>query len=152
MKANWNDILSGSIFVGVAALYGITSYYTLPFGRALNMGPGYFPSILAGVLALFGAAIITRSFLRQTIASPRDIPWRALVMISVAIVFFGLFVRELGLLATVFLTCMLAATAQRGFAWRRSLLVSAAISAFCAAVFIAGVGIPVPALGEWLRF
>ena len=58
-RAGIKDILSGLIFLGFGAAFGYaaTGY---PLGTAFRMGPGYFPLVLAGVLALLGVAIVVK--------------------------------------------------------------------------------------------
>ena len=62
------------------------------------MGPGYFPLVLAGVLALLGVAIVAKGV--TAAAAEGDIgpvPWRAVVLLLAALVFFGATIKGLGL-------------------------------------------------------
>jgi hypothetical protein len=55
-RAGIKDIVSGLIFIGFGAAFGYAaSGYQL--GTAFRMGPGYFPLVLAGFLAVLGATI-----------------------------------------------------------------------------------------------
>ena len=58
-RAGIKDILSGLIFLGFGLAFGFaaTGY---EIGTAFRMGPGYFPLLLAGALALLGVAIIVK--------------------------------------------------------------------------------------------
>jgi hypothetical protein len=51
---NNKDFLAGSLFIaiGVVAVAVARNY---PFGTAMRMGSGYFPSVLGGILILLGA-------------------------------------------------------------------------------------------------
>ena len=62
------------------------------------MGPGYFPTVLGSILALFGVVSIGRSFIRpgEAIAA---LAWRPLVLVLGAAVLFGLLLDRLGLLS-----------------------------------------------------
>ncbi|MBI5967269.1 MAG: tripartite tricarboxylate transporter TctB family protein, partial [Deltaproteobacteria bacterium] len=57
---NPKDLYAGLVFIffGVFALLMARSY---PMGNAMRMGPGYFPSILGGSLALLGLVVAARS-------------------------------------------------------------------------------------------
>lgn len=41
---------------------GLTIAYGYRMGSAMRMGPGYFPAVLGGLLALLGAIVLVRSF------------------------------------------------------------------------------------------
>jgi len=94
------------VFIGILSVWTSRDY---PMGSAGKMGPGYFPTILGGALALFGLVISIRSlwvggerFRLQT--------FRPLVLILSSVIGFALLVNPLGLvLATfvlVFLSCL----------------------------------------------
>ena len=58
------DILAGLIFVGFGARLRLRrAGYEL--GTAFRMGPGYFPLVLAGLLAFLGVAIVARRHRRR---------------------------------------------------------------------------------------
>ena len=54
---NGKDFWAGVMFVGLgfAFMLGSLNY---PIGSATRMGPGYFPAVLGGLLALIGAGIL----------------------------------------------------------------------------------------------
>src|SRR5260370_7830881 len=54
-KDFWSGILLAA--VGVAAVVIARDY---PFGTALRLAPGYFPSVLGGGLALFGVYFVVK--------------------------------------------------------------------------------------------
>ncbi len=69
------DCLSGVLFVclGVIIMWAAGNY---PIGSAASMGPGYFPRMLGGLLALLGIIITAQSFHRaQTPPSETTEPY-----------------------------------------------------------------------------
>ena len=54
------DFWSGVMFCGFAAV-AILAAYGYSLGSAGKMGPGYFPLLLAALLAVLGATLIARS-------------------------------------------------------------------------------------------
>ena len=48
------DLGAGAFFVFVGLVYGSIAWFGLPIGVALNMGPGYFPIVLSGMLIVLG--------------------------------------------------------------------------------------------------
>ncbi|MFO1085268.1 MAG: tripartite tricarboxylate transporter TctB family protein [Reyranellaceae bacterium] len=149
MSVNRKDLGAGLVFVVVGTFYLVYALRTLPMGRAVEMGPGYFPIVLSSLVALVGVVVTVRSFFAGRGTAFGCIPWRALIMLSLAIAIFGAFVTELGLLpavlATAFLSCL--STSQIGIA--KALVVSLGIAVFCALVFSYGIGLPLDVFGTW---
>ena len=83
------------ILVGAAFAIGATNYN---FGSAMRPGPGYFPFGLGIILAILGMVVFVTSFNRRcTDGDPiGHIPWRPLLCIVGAILFFGAGVTRLG--------------------------------------------------------
>ncbi len=54
------DVAAGAFFIAVGLLYAGIAWKWLPVGRALNMGPGYFPLVLSCLLTVLGAATLIR--------------------------------------------------------------------------------------------
>ena len=144
-----SDFAAGLVFVAVGLVYGRLSL-DMSLGTALRMGPGYFPFVLCCLLVLLGLAILGRSFLAQANGRFGDVPWRALVMIPLAIAFFGLFIMRLGLLPTVFVTALIGSLSSSQVPLKAALPVSLALAAFCTLVFAYGVALPIPIFGSWL--
>ena len=64
MKFDWRnnrDFFGGLMYIvtGAIAIWIARDY---PFGSALRMGPGYFPTVLAGMMICFGVAIMAMGF------------------------------------------------------------------------------------------
>ncbi len=144
------DILSGLIFIALAAAFGIAAAgYEL--GTALRMGPGYFPLLLAAALGLLGAAILVKGFgATAERGGLGGVSWRAVILLTTAVVFFGATVRGLGLGPAVFVAAFASALASRENGLARAAVIAAALTLFCALIFIYGLGVPVPLLGPWL--
>jgi len=148
MPSNPKDFLSGVFFVGVAGVFAF-SVSGLPIGSSTRMGPGYFPLILTGALALLGVVLIVRG-LRTRDTAPTPVHWRALLLIVGAAVVFGVVVRPLGFLPAVGLTVLLATLASMRYGPATSITVTAVLVVFCWLVFSLGLGLPWPLLGHWL--
>src|SRR5262245_22563424 len=108
MSGDGKSLASGGFFIAVGLLYGSIAFQSLPIGEVLNMGPGFFPIVLSGLLVLFGAIIVVRSFFEAQETPFGIVPWRAILMLSLAIVIFASFIRQLGMLPGVFATAFIA--------------------------------------------
>lgn len=145
------DILAGIIFIGFSVLFAATALSTLRLGTPTRMGPGFFPLILAGMLGLIGLVILVRGIIRDGDLVSR-VPWRGLVAIMATPIVFGLTIRGLGLVPSLFLTVIVASFASEQLKPLKILVISASITAFCVAVFHYGLGVSIPLFGAWLRF
>jgi putative tricarboxylic transport membrane protein len=145
---NTKDLLAGLIFIAIAAAFAFASA-GYPLGTAFQMGPGYFPLFLSAFLGLLGTAI-TINGLRSQGTTIGHIRGRSFVLL-LAPIFFGLTVRGLGLVPTVAIVVLLSAFATRTVRIGTAVLSAIMISAVCYLIFVRGLGMPLPALGPWLR-
>jgi Tripartite tricarboxylate transporter TctB family len=143
------DFGAGLVYVafGVAAVWIGRDY---PFGTGARMGPGYFPSVLGGLLVLFGLAAVVRSFL-QPGESIGTVAWKPLFLVVAATVAFAFLLPRIGLpVSLVILVLVSAAASERfRFDWRPALGLVALV-AFCTLVFVTALGVPLPLFGTWL--
>ena len=52
------DLISGLLFIAFGLWFCGSSVYGLKIGNAFRMGPGFFPAVLGGLLALLGLVIV----------------------------------------------------------------------------------------------
>ncbi|MDF2619583.1 MAG: hypothetical protein K0S00_2242 [Xanthobacteraceae bacterium] len=148
------DVATGLLLIALAAFFAWQAL-DLPMGRAIRMGPGYFPMILAGILAVLGLIIVATGIALPMgdDESPIAIaqwPWRALALVTLAVVIFGLGIRPLGLGPSMGIAVFLSALASQKFNLLTGLVSAVVMVAFSWAVFIKGLGLPLPLLGPWL--
>jgi hypothetical protein len=143
------DILAGLAFVafGVAFVVGATSY---DIGTTLEMGPGYFPLVLGGLLVLLGLLIVAKGYLDGDPGAIGAIPWKAAVLIAGAIVFFGLTVRGLGLVPSIFVTAVLSGLAGQRTGLVLPLLIAVGLTIVCVLVFVVALQLSLPLVGPWV--
>ncbi|MHB8770264.1 MAG: tripartite tricarboxylate transporter TctB family protein [Syntrophales bacterium] len=147
-KYNNKDVWSGVIFVfvGIAA---ILFALRLPMGTAMRMGPAYFPTMLGGLLALIGISTIIRGLVRPG-AHIGQFACGKIILITVAIVLFGLLLRPLGLVAAIVILVMLSASASLRFRWPVALALALSLAIFSSICFSWLLGLPLRILGPWL--
>lgn len=141
------DFLAGLLFLvlGVLTVFFARDY---PMGLAARMGPGYFPTVLGGILYLFGVYIMIRG-IRSGESVRGTWGWRPLALITLSIVTFGFTMEKLGLVPALMLLFFVAALAGREFRFREVLLLAILMSAFAAAVFVYGLKLPYPLFGSY---
>ena len=142
------DFWSGLLFLGVggAAVLLAQKY---PLGNAFKMGPGYFPTVLGGLLMLVGVAAMLRSLNRGGTAI-EPFHWRLVVFVLGATMLFGLLVRNAGLAVAVPAVVIVSAAASVHFKWRVAVMLAAGLALMSVLLFIKGLGLPIPVIGPWL--
>ncbi|WP_029004641.1 tripartite tricarboxylate transporter TctB family protein [Azorhizobium doebereinerae] len=145
---NPKDVISGLLFIALAVLFAWQSR-ELTIGTAMRMGPGYFPLLLSGLLGLFGLIVLVNG-LRTPGEAPSGIVWRALILLTLSTLLFGFAMKPLGFLPALGASVFLSTLASRKFHLMTALIITAVMCVFCWAVFILGLGLPLPLLGPWL--
>jgi hypothetical protein len=143
------DILAGGVFIaiGLAFVVGSLSY---DIGTPLRMGPGYFPLLLGGLLAGLGVLILAKGFIAGEGDAIGAVDWRAVVMITAALLFFGLTVRGLGVVGALFGASLLSALARSRTTIREALIIAVALTALSVIVFIVALQLRLPLVGPWI--
>jgi hypothetical protein len=139
---NPKDFYAGLLFVaiGLADLVFVRSY---PLGTASRMGPGYFPWILGILLLGLGAVLSLRGF-RSGGEAMSEWQWRPLAIVLLSVLVWGLTAQGLGLVVASLALVFVSSVASDEFGWREALLSGAIQAAAMAALFIYGLGVPLP--------
>jgi hypothetical protein len=143
------DILAGGIFavLGVAFATGSLAY---EIGSPLQMGPGYYPLVLGGLLVAFGLMILVKGFIAGAEEPIGDVDWRAVVLVTAALLFFGLTIRGLGLVGAMFGASVLGALARSETSLRDVLLISVGLTVLCVGIFVFALQLRLPLFGSWI--
>ena len=148
MNANVKDVSAGLLFIAIAALFALGTQ-ELELGTARRLGPGAFPLMLSGVLALLGLIILVKG-IRYPAAHDMTLPWRGIVLIVIAPILFGLTVRGLGMAASIAIVVAVSAYSSRRMSLALALALIVGLTVFCVLVFHVGLGLPVKLVGPWL--
>lgn len=135
------DLLAGLIFIAFGVAFGYASL-NYQIGTAFRMGPGYFPLVLSAIIVLLGIVIMAPAM--------TGLPWRGLVLIIGALIFFGLTVRGLGLAPSLFVTALMSAFASRQTGPVGAVLIAAFLTAVSMLIFVWALGLPLRPIGPWL--
>lgn len=149
-RINQTDAACGFLFIALGLFFCIQSL-GMDLGTPLRMGPGYFPLFLAGMLIILGGLIIASAF-KTTAEELGNYAWRGMFFILPAPVFFGLTVRGLGFVPSIFFTTLIAAKASLKMGLIPALLLASGVSMFSTLVFSFALGLPFQRFGPWLSF
>jgi hypothetical protein len=144
---NNRDFWAGVMMIvtGAAAIIIARNY---AFGTALRMGPGYFPSVLGAILILFGLYLLA-SGLRSNEKIVGGWSLRALVVLPLALVLFGLLMDYAGFVPALMVLIVGSALAGSEFRLIEVLVLAAGLTAFAVVLFIWGLGMPYPLFIGW---
>ena len=150
-RRSFPDVLAGGIFVLIGGAFVVGSL-SFELGTPLRMGPGYFPLLVGAILAVLGLAIAVKGLIAGDVLSFGVIPWRAVVVIVLAIVFFGFFVRRLGFVPTAAVTALMTTLASSRLRPLVAVAVAAGLTVASTLIFVVGLQLRIPLWGPWLRF
>jgi hypothetical protein len=141
------DFWAGVIFTASGLAFGILSQ-EYEIGTATRMGPAYFPTVLAVLLTILGAATTIRAFI---IEGPplQGLAMKAILLVLGPIVLFGLILRGAGLAAALLLLVVISAYASTRFRWPVAIPLAVGLTLFALLVFVYGLGLPIPIIGRW---
>jgi Tripartite tricarboxylate transporter TctB family len=133
--------------VAVGDPFGIFPGY--PIGSASRMGPGYFPVVLAIIMAVLGLIISFMSL--ATDGQPVDkFAVRPLIFILGAVVIFGLLVQKLGIALGIVVLVMVSAYGGHEFKFKEVLITAIILAVSSVLVFVYGLKLPFPIWPEFL--
>ena len=144
---NNRDWIAGLLFIVLGALATVLAR-DYPFGTTMRMGPGYFPTMLGGILLVFGATILLRG-IRSGEKVKGEWGVRPLAWITLSIVLFGFLLDRVGMVPATVVTLFAAAAAGREFRLKEVLLLAIVMTAFSVAVFSYGLKLPYPLVGSY---
>jgi len=140
------DVLAGLMFAafGAAAIVLGQDY---PVGTSAQMGAGYFPMLVGGLLIVVGLAIAAAGWRRDK-ARFEGWSFRASVFIAAAFLLFTFAVERAGLLVTAPACMLLAALGSANFRLWHQLVLAFVATLAAAGIFVWGLKIPIPLLPQ----
>jgi putative tricarboxylic transport membrane protein len=143
------DFLGGLFYivVGTVAIWIARDY---PFGSALRMGPGYFPTVLSGIMILFGIAIMAMGIKTPEPLKGSNWSIRALIVLPLSTVAFGWLMEEAGFIPAMIALIPMSAASGREFEWKEVAMLTVGLTIVSLLIFIWGLGLPYPLIkGLW---
>ena len=136
---NNKDFWAGMMLIGIgaAAIFVARDYR---FGSTMRMGPGYFPTMLGSILALFGIYVMIRG-LRSKEKFKSRWPLRPLFILSFSIVMFGILMNFAGFIPALVVLIFGTAAAGGEFKCIEVLLLAVGLIGLSVAIFVWGLGL-----------
>ncbi len=145
---NPKDFCTGILLLVISAVfaYGLTE---LQIGTAYRMGPGYFPMLLIILLTVFALIILVNGFTTDGEAIG-EIPWRALIVVTVSVVVYGATLRGLGFVPALALSVLISTFAAERWDAKAAIALTIGLVVSCFFIFVKGLGLPLSPIGPWL--
>jgi len=136
------DFWAGLMFLafGVGFAWVAQNYQ---MGTSVRMGPAYFPTVLGGILALIGLAIVVQSLATAGGPVPKFY-FRPLILIVFAVVVFGILLKPLGLVLSLAILVGIGAFGGFEFKSKEVAILYVVLAIFSVWVFVKGLGLPIP--------
>ena len=151
MKFDWRnnrDFFAGLVYITTGAV-GMIIALDYPFGSALRMGPGYFPTVLGGMMIAFGVAVMMMG-VKNNEKMKGGWSFRALIVLPLSTVVFGVMMEEAGFIPALLVLIPLSAAAGREFKAVEIALLTIGLTVLSTLLFIKGLGLPYPLIkGLW---
>jgi putative tricarboxylic transport membrane protein len=136
------DLSAGLMFLGFGAIFALgAGRYSI--GTLEEMGPGFLPLCVGVLLGIVGCFMVARSIMggQDIIVQLSPVP---LFLITIAICVFALIYPYVGMLVAIVVFTFFTARAGAQFRYWEALLIGICLAALCGALFVYGLGIPLP--------
>jgi len=136
---NHHDLWAGLMFIGFGVVFmALAQQYQI--GSAAKMGPGYFPTILGGLLAVLGTAIAAGSMAASAHeARVAAIGWREIVLVLLAVLLFAFALPRLGIVLSLVILIFTSALASHEFSFRDTVIACVFLLVLSYLVFVKGL-------------
>ena len=152
MKLEWRtnkDLWASVMYIGTGAL-GMWIARDYPFGSALRMGPGYFPSVLGGIMVVMGIYVLVLGLRKDHEKIQGNWSIRALIVLPISMIAFGILMEEAGFIPAMAALIPISAAAGRDFKWLEVAALTIGLTIVCWFGFIYLLGLPYPVIkGMW---
>ncbi|WP_024506706.1 tripartite tricarboxylate transporter TctB family protein [Bradyrhizobium sp. ARR65] len=142
------DFVGGIVLMGVA-LFALWASSDLQGMHGFTFGPGTAPRMFAVLLLGLGAAVMITGLVSE---GPKlaHYSWRGPLFVSLAIIFFAVAIRPLGLVVSGFAAFLISALGTPETRWVETIIVGICLTVGCALLFPYVLGLPMPLFPQFL--
>ena len=146
---NHQDLWSGIMFAVLGILFiALSRQYQL--GTAAKMGPGYFPTVLGGILTVLGVMIVASAFSKSNPeAKLAPVGWRELFLLLLGVLLFAILLPKLGLIVSLWVLIFVSALGSHEFNFKETFISAIVLSVMGWGVFAKGLELQ---LAVWPKF
>lgn len=137
------DFWAGIMFVAFGAFAVVVAQMNYQMGTAVRMGPGYFPTVLGGMLAALGLLVLLESLVIEG-EKVAKFYFRPLIFILVACLAFAYLLKPLGVMLSIAALVGISAYGGHEFKLKEVLILTVAMVIISVLVFVKGLTLPFP--------
>jgi hypothetical protein len=142
-KANVRDLVGGAAVCAVG-LFFFAGAFNMRVGSAMQMGPGYFPMLVGGLVASIGIVIMLLAVARH--GRFHEVHWRPMFAVLGAIAGFAAILGPFGLIPAMIVGVLLSTLGDRTARPVPSLVLAVGAGLGAWLVFRVGLGLQMPGL------
>ena len=137
---NPKDFWAGLMFIafGLAAVFISRDY---PYGTAMRMGPGYFPTWIGAMLIILGAVVSAMSY-RMEEGHVTPFAWKPMILLSLSFVVFGFGIDHVRFVPALVGVIVLSAAAGKRFRLLEVALLTVVLVLLELGIFVYGIELP----------
>jgi len=137
------DFWAGLMFIAFGLFFLTVAQLNYQMGTAVRMGPGYFPTVLGGLLAVLGAFVLFEGLVVEG-ESVSAFHFRPLIFVLASSLAFAYLLKPLGLALSTIALVFIAAYGGHEFKWKEVAWLSLVLVIFSVLVFVKGLTLPFP--------
>jgi hypothetical protein len=147
---NQRDFWAGVLFIVTGLIFMVLSrQYNV--GTSAKMGPGYFPMMLGGLMAVLGVMVVIPSVLKSAeVLKITKIEPRMVLLVLVAVAVYAFALPKLGFIVALFALIVISSIASHEFNLKTTLISSVILLVFSWLVFVKGLELQFPFLPTFL--
>jgi len=144
------DFWAGLMFIAFGLFFLVVAQMNYQMGTAVRMGPGYFPTVLGGLLAVLGAIVLFQSI--TTDGPPvAEFHFRPLIFILISSLAFAYLLKPLGLVLATAALIFISAYGGHEFKWKEVAWLTLVLVIFSVIVFVKGLTLPFPVCPSFIE-
>ena len=137
------DFWAGLMFIAFGVFAMIVAQMNYQMGTAVRMGPGYFPTVLGGMLAVLGLTVLVGSLAIEGEKVARFY-FRPLIFILAACLAFAYLLKPLGVMLSIVALVFIGAFGGHEFKFKEVAILTVAMVIVSVLVFVKGLTLPFP--------
>ena len=137
------EFWAGLMFIAFGLFFLVWAQINYQMGSAVRMGPGYFPSVLGGLLAFLGVLVLVDAFVEAGAKVPR-FHFRPVFFILAGCLAFAYLLKPLGLVGAIIALVFIGAFGGHEFKFKEVAILAAVMIVFSVLVFVKGLTLPFP--------
>ena len=136
------DFWAGLMFIAFGIFFVVVAR-NYQMGTAVRMGPGYFPTMLGGIMVILGAIVLFTSLTVKGASVPK-MSFKPIFFISLGLILFGYLLKPLGFIAAVVILVFVSAFGGHEFRAKEVSILTVVLVIFSVLVFVKGLTLPFP--------